>query len=185
MAFLRQVIKTKVVSNHNWDSLVMSRLHQDTPVSSSIVTPGSWRTFESYWYSIALSSQCSSDLWLQYWYSGYKCSGNDEIFQICFTLCQVREISLYTVAAVVYCARIVLAVTNLNEIPCCLEKQPEEGRRRRREAPLAWWGDWGRRRSGGSWDLLTTFPGQFSLMGSVFTTNTSLLLIWSSGFGVT
>ena len=56
------------------------------------------------------------------------------MFQICFTMCQVPEISLYTVAAVVYCARIVLAVTNLNEIPLCLEKQPGE----EEEAALAW-----------------------------------------------
>ena len=63
MAFLRQVIKTKVVSNHGWDSLVMSRLHQDTPASSLIVTPRSWRTSESYWYSIALSCQLSVFLW--------------------------------------------------------------------------------------------------------------------------
>ena len=48
------------------------------------------------------------------------------MFQICFTLCRVREISLYTVAAVVYCAQIVLDVNILNEIPCCLEKQPGE-----------------------------------------------------------
>ena len=41
----------------------MSRLHQDTPVSSSILTPGSWRTLESYWYSIALSCQLSVFLW--------------------------------------------------------------------------------------------------------------------------
>ena len=49
------------------------------------------------------------------------------MFQICFTLCQVRETSLYTVAAVVYCAWIVLAVTNLNEIACCLESNLERG----------------------------------------------------------
>ena len=41
----------------------MSRLHQDTPVSSSIVTPSSWWTFEWYWYSIALSCQLSVFLW--------------------------------------------------------------------------------------------------------------------------
>ena len=48
------------------------------------------------------------------------------MFQICFTMCQVPEISPYTVDAVVYCAQIVLAVNNLNEIHCCLEKQPGE-----------------------------------------------------------
>ena len=60
------------------------------------------------------------------------------MFQICFTMCQVQEISLYTVAAVVFCAQIVLAVTNLNEIPCCLEKQP--GEEEEEEAALAWRG---------------------------------------------
>ena len=52
-------------------------------------------------------------------------------------MCQVPEFSLYTDVPVVYCARIVLAVNNLNEIPCCLKKQPGE---EEEEAALAWWG---------------------------------------------
>ena len=56
------------------------------------------------------------------------------MFYICFTMCQVREISLHTDVPVVYCAWIVLAVNNLNEIRCCLEKQPGE----EEEAALAW-----------------------------------------------
>ena len=60
------------------------------------------------------------------------------MFYICFTMCQVREISLHTDVPVVYCARIVLAVNNLNEIPCCLEKQPGEEEEEEEEAALAW-----------------------------------------------
>ena len=49
------------------------------------------------------------------------------MFNICFTMFQVREISLHTDVPVVYCARIVLAVTNLNEIPCLLRNNLERG----------------------------------------------------------
>ena len=41
MGLFSQVMETKVVSNHHWDPLVMQRLHQEPPVSSSIATPNS------------------------------------------------------------------------------------------------------------------------------------------------
>ena len=41
MGLFSQVMETKVVSNHHWDPLVMSRLHQEPPVSSSIAIPRS------------------------------------------------------------------------------------------------------------------------------------------------
>ena len=162
MAFLRQVIKTKVVSNHGWDSLVMSRLHQDTPVSSSIVTPRSWWTFEWYWYSIALSCQLSVFLWsliaiLMFWIQMlWKWWNISDLFHI---VSSPRDLTVYCCCCSVLCTDCI-GCNQPEWNPLFIEKQPREGRRRR-EAPLAWWGDWGRRRrrSGGSWDLLTTFLG--------------------------
>ena len=41
-------------------------------------------------------------------------------------MCQVLESSLYTDAAVLYCAQIVMAGTDLNEVSCCPVNQPGE-----------------------------------------------------------
>ena len=41
MGLFSQVMEINVDSNHHWDPLVMSRLHQEPAVSSSIATPNS------------------------------------------------------------------------------------------------------------------------------------------------